>query len=58
MRLLHVLGSVDPRGGGPMEGVRQRGIRLKELGHAVGPVSGSYGYTAALTPWLETHAAG
>ncbi len=35
MRLLHVLSSVDPAGGGPLEGVRQRGLRLRELGHSV-----------------------
>jgi glycosyltransferase involved in cell wall biosynthesis len=81
MRLLHVVASVDPRGGGPMEGVRQRGLRLEQLGHtveavtlddpaaafvrgfplkvhAVGPVRSSYGYSAALIPWLEAHAAG
>jgi glycosyltransferase involved in cell wall biosynthesis len=80
MKLLHVVASVDPRGGGPMEGVRQRGLRLEQLGHsvevvtlddpaasfvqgfplkvhAVGPVSSSYGYSAALVPWLEAHAA-
>jgi glycosyltransferase involved in cell wall biosynthesis len=27
--------SVDPQGGGPMEGVRQRGLRLLEMGHQV-----------------------
>src|SRR6202790_2095001 len=35
MKLLHVLASVDPRGGGPQEGVRQRGLRLEQLGHSV-----------------------
>jgi glycosyltransferase involved in cell wall biosynthesis len=35
MKLLHVLASVDPRDGGPMEGVRQRGLRLQQLGHSV-----------------------
>jgi glycosyltransferase involved in cell wall biosynthesis len=35
MKLLHVLASVDPRAGGPMEGVRQRGLRLEQLGHSV-----------------------
>lgn len=35
MKLLHVLSSVDPNGGGPTEGVRQRGIRLQQLGHSV-----------------------
>ncbi len=35
MKLLHVLSSVNPDGGGPTEGVRQRGIRLTEMGHTV-----------------------
>ena len=35
MRLLHIIPSVNPQGGGPMEGVRQRGLRLQELGHSV-----------------------
>ena len=39
MKLLHILSSVDPHGGGPTEGVRQRGIRLTEMGHRVEVVS-------------------
>ena len=35
MKLLHVMPSCDPRGGGPLEGVRQRGLHLQTLGHAV-----------------------
>ncbi len=35
MKLLHVLASVDPHGGGPTEGVRQRGLRLRDWGHTV-----------------------
>ena len=35
MRLLHVMSSVDARFGGPIEGVRQRGLRLLEMGHQV-----------------------
>ncbi|MBL0943599.1 MAG: glycosyltransferase [Hydrogenophaga sp.] len=35
MKLLHVLPTVDPRRGGPMEGVLQRGLRLREMGHEV-----------------------
>ena len=35
MRLLHIISSVNPSGGGPMEGVRQRGLRLQEMGHSV-----------------------
>jgi glycosyltransferase involved in cell wall biosynthesis len=39
MKLLHILSSVNPDGGGPTEGVRQRGIRLVEMGHRVEVVS-------------------
>lgn len=39
MRFLHVIPTVDARGGGPMEGVRQRGLRLLELGHQVDVVT-------------------
>jgi len=35
MKLLHLIHSIDPRAGGPMEGVRQRGLRLLEMGHQV-----------------------
>jgi len=35
MKILHIISSVNPRGGGPMEGVRQRGFRLIEMGHKV-----------------------
>lgn len=35
MRLLHVISSADPSNGGPIEGVRQRGLRLLEMGHQV-----------------------
>ncbi len=35
MKLLHVIPSCDPRIGGPLEGVRQRGLHLQKLGHAV-----------------------
>ena len=35
MKLLHVLSSVNPSGGGPLEGVRQRGMRLEQMGHSV-----------------------
>lgn len=33
MKLLHVLASVDPKGGGPTEAVSQLGAHLKHLGH-------------------------
>ena len=35
MRLLHIIPSVNPHGGGPMEGVRQRGLELQRRGHVV-----------------------
>jgi len=35
MKILHIIPSVNPKGGGPMEGVRQRGLRLIEMGHVV-----------------------
>jgi glycosyltransferase involved in cell wall biosynthesis len=39
MKLLHVIASVDPLGGGPIQGVRQYGLRLPELGHSLEVVS-------------------
>jgi len=33
MRILHVLRSVDPKSGGPMEALRHYGTRVRELGH-------------------------
>jgi len=33
MRILHVLRSVDPRGGGPMEALRHYGARVRGMGH-------------------------
>lgn len=33
MKLLHVISSVNPLGGGPMEAIRQMGVRLREMGH-------------------------
>lgn len=35
MKMLHILPSIDPTGGGPMEGVRQLGLRLTEMGHCI-----------------------
>jgi glycosyltransferase involved in cell wall biosynthesis len=35
MKVLHILPSVDPKGGGPLEGVRQYGLRFNEMGHEV-----------------------
>jgi Glycosyl transferase 4-like domain len=35
MKLLHLMPTVDPRSGGPIEGVRQRALQLLEMGHQV-----------------------
>jgi glycosyltransferase involved in cell wall biosynthesis len=35
LKLLHVLSSLDPAVGGPLEGVRQRGLRMQQLGHQI-----------------------
>jgi glycosyltransferase involved in cell wall biosynthesis len=35
LKVLHILPSIDPKGGGPMEGVKQYGLRFEELGHHV-----------------------
>ena len=35
MRLLHIISSVNPKGGGPMEGVQQIGRQLIAMGHTV-----------------------
>lgn len=35
MKLLHVVRTVNPDAGGPIEGVRQRGLRLLQMGHEV-----------------------
>jgi len=51
MKLLHVIPSVDPRGGGPMEGVRQMGIRLRELGHEIEIVT----LDDPSAPWIAEH---
>jgi glycosyltransferase involved in cell wall biosynthesis len=39
LKLLHVFRSVSPQEGGPVEGVRQRGIRLQQMGHSVDVVT-------------------
>ena len=33
MNILHVISSANPTGGGPIEGVRNLGRRMQELGH-------------------------
>jgi glycosyltransferase involved in cell wall biosynthesis len=39
MNLLHVIPSVDPQGGGPIEGVRQLSSQMRQQGHCVEIVS-------------------
>ncbi|MGF6769072.1 glycosyltransferase involved in cell wall biosynthesis [Paraburkholderia sp. GAS199] len=35
MKILHLLASVDPRTGGPVEGVRRSGLAMQEAGHEI-----------------------
>lgn len=35
MKILHLLASVDPRAGGPVEGVRRSGVAMQEAGHEI-----------------------
>lgn len=35
MKILHLLASVDPRAGGPVEGVRRSGIAMQDAGHDI-----------------------
>ena len=39
MKILHLLATLDPRAGGPIEGVRQSGVEMASLGHQVEVVS-------------------
>lgn len=48
MKLLHIITSVDPRGGGPIEGILQRGLFLKDLGHQVEVLS----LDSPSAPWV------
>src|SRR4051812_11588103 len=48
MRLLHVISSLDPVGGGPIEALRQRVAALRALGHESEIVS----LDAPDAPWL------
>lgn len=52
MKLLHVMPTVDPRGGGPIEGVRNLGQRLRELGHEVEVVT----LDDPASSWVAGHA--
>ncbi len=59
MKILHILPSVNPKGGGPMEGVRQRGMRLIEMGHQVEVVSLDDPASSFITDYgLPVHALG
>jgi glycosyltransferase involved in cell wall biosynthesis len=78
LKILHAIRSVNPAGGGPIEGLKQlaavnlsRGHQIEVLSldspdapwvqncplkvYAVGPASGSYGYSARFVPWLRTN---
>ena len=35
MKILHIIPSINPKGGGPIEGVRQLGLKKIEMGHSV-----------------------
>lgn len=39
MRILHVIAYADPKLGGPIEGIKQRGMLLQKMGHEVEVVS-------------------
>lgn len=59
MNLLHVIPTVDPRGGGPMEGLRQLGLAMRGLGHRVEVVSLDDPAAACLEGYpLTVHALG
>lgn len=48
MRILHVIASTNPEGGGPIEGVKQRGRVLREMGHPIEIAC----FDAPDAPWL------
>jgi glycosyltransferase involved in cell wall biosynthesis len=79
MNILHVISSVNPAGGGPIESLTRVAEIMARDGHstdvlsldapgaswldnlpfavhALGPGTGTYGYTPALVPWLRDHA--
>ena len=59
MKVLHILPSVDPKGGGPMEGVKQYGHRFGELGHHVEVVTLDDPIAACVLAYpLKVHALG
>lgn len=59
MKILHIIPSIDPKGGGPMEGVRQYGTRANELGHKIEVLSLDDPTAPYLAEYpLEVHAIG
>jgi glycosyltransferase involved in cell wall biosynthesis len=59
MRILHLLPTLDRASGGPVEGVRQRGLVLRARGHEVEAASLDAPGSAALAGFpLPTHALG
>jgi glycosyltransferase involved in cell wall biosynthesis len=48
MKILHLLSTIDPRAGGPTEGVRQSGVDMTSLGHEVEVVT----LDDPAAPWL------
>ena len=48
MKILHLLSTIDPRAGGPTEGVRQSGISMQSMGHEVEVVT----LDDPAAPWL------
>jgi glycosyltransferase involved in cell wall biosynthesis len=48
MKILHLLSTIDPRAGGPAEGVRQSGLNMTALGHEVEVVT----LDDPAAPWL------
>ena len=50
MRLLHIISSIDPHGGGPIEGIKQRGLFLQALGHQVEVLC----LDDPIQPWVDT----
>jgi glycosyltransferase involved in cell wall biosynthesis len=48
MKILHLLSTIDPRAGGPTEGVRQSGVDMTSMGHEVEVVT----LDDPAAPWL------
>lgn len=50
MKILHLLSTLDPRAGGPTEGVRQSGVNMTALGHRIEVAT----VDDPSAPWLES----